>query len=130
MSGFEFVTIWFTGKPITIITTIFFKPTFCLTITLHSKVDPVSKEYHCFRYSSYSCQSLEPQYTLENYIQLNLGPDHLALGDQGQVNQNQFFGAPKKLNNRQPPFEIETDFVEYRKNKKYTGEGRKMKAYK
>ncbi len=39
------------------------------------------------RYTDHSCQSLEPQYTLENYVQLNLGPDHLALGDNTQANQ-------------------------------------------
>ena len=71
------------------------------------------------RYTENSCSSLEPQYVQENYVSLSLGPDNL--GGPSPTDQNNFFGAPKKLNNRQPPFEIETDFIEYRRNKKYTG---------
>ena len=69
-----------------------------------------------FRFVETSCSTLEPQYVQENYASLNLGPETL---NQASKDETNFFGAPKKLNNRQPPFEIETDFIEYRKNKNY-----------
>jgi hypothetical protein len=81
-----------------------------------------------YRYTTNSCASLEPQYAQENYASLSLGPDHLAQHSGGQEDSN-FFGAPKKLSNRQPPFEIETDFVEYRRNKKYTGTEKELEHF-
>ena len=81
----------------------------------------IDQNFQNFRFGENSCSTLEPHYVQENYASLNLGPETL---NQVSKDDPNFFGAPKKLNNRQPPFEIETDFNEYRKNKNYIGKSR------
>ena len=71
------------------------------------KADPV------LRYNLSSCNTLEPVYVEENWQQGMMGGD---LGDQEEL-----FDIPRRSRQRNPPFEIQIDFDQYRRNRKYTG---------
>ena len=77
-----------------------------VTISL-IKADPV------LRYNLSSCNTLEPVYVEENWQQGMMG------GDQGD--QEELFDIPRRSRQRNPPFEIQIDFDQYRRNRKYTG---------
>jgi len=76
-------------------------------------------------YTRDSCSSLEPSYKDLSYVSLDLGPDYLRedqdlLGG-GNSDKVEFVQPPKRLNTRNPPFQLEVDTVDqgYRANKDY-----------
>lgn len=77
------------------------------------------------RYTKTSCPTLEPSYQELNFGNLDLGPDFLREEDFGQQvddaaeNNIEFVQPPKRLNARNPPFQMEIDFQQYRTNRDY-----------
>ena len=65
------------------------------------------------RYSSASCNTLEPAYREENWQQ----------GANTGDTDTEMFSSARRSRQRVPPFQILLDFDQYRRNRKYTGEG-------
>ena len=68
---------------------------------------------------------MEPSYQELNFGNLDLGPDFLREEDFGvesvddAANSLQFVQPPKRLATRNPPFQLEIDFQQYRANRDY-----------
>ena len=69
-----------------------------------------------FRYSGDSCESLIPVPEKEDFSKFNLGPDLEANSEDEEL-----FDSPKELSTRNPPFDLDLNFVRYRKGKTYEG---------
>ena len=66
------------------------------------------------RYKLGSCNSLEPVYVEENW-------QYPGGGDISMVSESEsLFDAPKKSRGRNPPFSIQIEFDQYRRNREYT----------
>ena len=73
-----------------------------------------------FRYSGESCESLIPIPEKEDFSKFNLGPDLEANSE-----DEESFDSPKELSTRNPPFDLDLNFVRYRKGKTYEGKRNK-----
>ena len=77
---------------------------FCLV-----SADPV------LRYNESSCNSLEPVYVEENWQR------GVATSNMGEEEDSGLFNTPKRSFQRVPPFQIQVDFDQYRRNRRYKG---------
>ena len=77
---------------------------FCLV-----SADPV------LRYNESSCNSLEPVYVEENWQR------GVASSNMGEEEDSGLFNTPKRSFQRVPPFQIQVDFDQYRRNRRYKG---------
>ena len=67
------------------------------------------------RYNESSCNSLEPVYVEENWQR------GVVTTDTGDDEDFGLFNTPKRSFQRVPPFQIQVDFDQYRRNRKYKG---------
>ena len=67
------------------------------------------------RYNESSCNSLEPVYVEENWQR------GVVTTDTGDEEDFGLFNTPKRSFQRVPPFQIQVDFDQYRRNRKYKG---------
>ena len=67
------------------------------------------------RYNESSCNSLEPVYVEENWQK------GMVTSDMGEEEDSGLFNTPKRSFQRVSPFQIQVDFDQYRRNRKYKG---------
>ena len=67
------------------------------------------------RYNESSCNSLEPVYVEENWQRGEL------TSDTGEGEEDALFDSPRRSRQRVPPFQIQVDFDQYRRNRRYKG---------
>ena len=67
------------------------------------------------RYRLDSCNSLEPLYVQESWAYPGGGNNGWDGGGEG------LFESPRRSGDRSPPFSIQIDFNQYRRNREYTG---------
>ena len=65
-----------------------------------------------------ACESLEPRYVDETYNQFNIG---IKEDDDEKEDLDYLDDSPKKSSSRNPPFEINVIFDQYRRNRDYKG---------
>ena len=68
------------------------------------------------RYKMESCNSLEPVYVSESWADPG-GDDDTWLDEGGKS----LFDSPRRSSDRSPPFSIQIDFNQYRRNREYQG---------
>ena len=69
-----------------------------------------------YRYKKDSCNTLEPVYVSESWAYPGGGDD--SWQDDGGKG---LFDSPRRSSDRSPPFSIQIDFDQYRRNREYTG---------
>ena len=72
------------------------------------------------RYKKGSCNSLEPQYVTENWQYPGGSSEQDPLWQEDDLS---LFDRPRKSRERNPPYNIQIDFKQYRREREYQGEG-------
>jgi len=87
----------------------------CSTFVGLSRAEPA------LRYTTESCDNMAPVYKDENFNNLDLGPEveKEKKEDDKDGDQKEVFNTPKKSNTRNPPFELDFDFKQYRRKREY-----------
>jgi len=83
----------------------------CSTFVGLSQAEPA------LRYTTESCDNMAPVYKDENFNSLDLGPE-VEKKDKNDEDDDSN-KAPKKSNTRNPPFELDIDFQQYRRKREY-----------
>ena len=73
------------------------------------------------RYNEESCETLKPMYKEESYALFNLGLQEQEGSGENDGDGSNSRNPPRKASQRNPPFQIEIGFDNYRRNRKYEG---------